>query len=168
MQIGQKLSSTDVSRNRGRFFKDSKEVTYESTQRFLEEVSDDPFQFLFLVKDVSNQITLQNDPWRFCPEENAYVGMFSVYNIISSHPNSLARSTAEFGRIIYTGNNHKSFLDTVSSKLTKIANIFHLNNYYLETFRWNKRAMLFFGKLGFVYKHEHIDMVCMELEIEER
>jgi hypothetical protein len=117
----------------------SGEITDASTARFLveQETSRDSYMFLSFLGEVP-------------------LGQFSIYNIKDN--------MAEFGRLIryrprlnpragcVEENARKSFEIDCVRAIYDLAVLHGLDHIYAWTWAWNKRALLFFGRLGFHVK----------------
>lgn len=132
-------------------FFDQNKVTIESTKAFLESCEKSPNGLFFLVEEPITKGSVRT----------TITGMFSIYRI------DMHRKDAEFGRIIYIGNDSKQLVSLIKNKLQEVAAVFNLDWYYLSTFEWNKKAIMFFNKLGFTIKQHRADehIFCMDRQI---
>lgn len=117
-------------------FFDSSILTVEQTITWLEKVIKNPFDYMFIVYDAFN----------------GPIGQFSIYNI-------KLNGSAEFGRVILYRNRKdysRSFLSVCMTNLQLMMSLYNLKVVKAETFSWNKSALRFFARMGFVIKDEAI------------
>jgi hypothetical protein len=145
---------TEMRNTYRHYFFTSGILTEDQTREWLKSKANNPLDMIFLVSERDSQTN-----------EFKISGMFSIHNFYESNPYIDGSKGAELGRVMYTGVRKEAFRFLIQNRLSLLASIYNLKYYYLSLKIWNKRALIFYGKIGFHIVDIEDDKIIMTMEV---